>query len=187
MGDSPSVARLLFGREDDPGQPSWGGRFVRVATRPTARLERLPTLADRMEQFGILELALPLDATAPRDAAAQLEVENQVLAGHVAGDGTIRFRFSPKDAKAYRFTVRSNVPALDGAVGGITAHPPDPAVAATPSPTHPHWWTDDPAPELAEGVHLGARTVSVWREAFLRDFSERMERIARRNEGPEVR
>ena len=30
MGDTPSVARLLHGTPDDPSQPSWGGKFVRI-------------------------------------------------------------------------------------------------------------------------------------------------------------
>jgi hypothetical protein len=39
---------------------------------------------------------------------------------------------------------------------------------------HPNWWIDDPAPAVAEGVHPGAKTVSQWREDFLRDFAARM-------------
>lgn len=35
MGDTPSVAFLLRGTPDDPGQPSWGGQFVRVKDRPS--------------------------------------------------------------------------------------------------------------------------------------------------------
>ena len=43
------------------------------------------------------------------------------------------------------------------------------------------WWTDDPARDVAEahlGVHTvtGAKTVSQWREDYLRDFAERMDR-----------
>jgi hypothetical protein len=29
---------------------------------------------------------------------------------------------------------------------------------------------------IAEGPHIGAKTVSQWREAFLRDFAARMDR-----------
>lgn len=178
MGDTPSVARLLKGAPDDPSQPGWGGRFVRAWDRPFARFERLPTAADRIEHFGILELVLPLGAGAPEKPEARLVVENQSLIGHAAGDGTMRFRFSPKDAKAYAFTIRSNVPALDGKTGGITAVAPPADAARRPSATHPHWWTDDPAPELAEDGHIGARTVSRWREEFLRDFAARLQRCS---------
>ncbi|BDT59869.1 hypothetical protein MasN3_33630 [Massilia varians] len=51
-----------------------------------------------------------------------------------------------------------------------------PELARRPSTRHPHWWTDDPDPQLAEGMHQGAKTVSRWREAFLRDFAGRLRR-----------
>jgi hypothetical protein len=37
------------------------------------------------------------------------------------------------------------------------------SAARHPSPGLPNWWTDDPSPELAEGPHIGARTVRRWR------------------------
>ncbi len=56
-------------------------------------------------------------------------------------------------------------------------------------PTGPHWggsfaatghgshyWTDRTDPALAEGPYPGAKTVNVWREAFLRDWQARMDR-----------
>jgi len=42
--------------------------------------------------------------------------------------------------------------------------------------THPHWWTDDPDPAVAEGDHNGARTVNQSRKACLRDFAGRVRR-----------
>ncbi|MBN2310175.1 MAG: DUF1593 domain-containing protein [Candidatus Hydrogenedentes bacterium] len=42
----------------------------------------------------------------------------------------------------------------------------------------PQYWTDDPHPEWAEGRFNGAKTVSRWREPFLRDWQRRMERLA---------
>ncbi|HRZ45555.1 MAG TPA: DUF1593 domain-containing protein [Candidatus Paceibacterota bacterium] len=176
MGDTPSVAWLLQGRPDDPSKPGWGGRFVRAWERPCVRFRRITTKEDRMEVFGILELALPLGDDAPAKAEARLDVENQSLSGHVANDKTIRFRFCPKAAQACRFTIHSNVPSLHGKAGGITAVHPSPNAAMRPSARFPHWWTDDPAPEFAEGPHAGAKTVSRWREEFLRDFARRMDR-----------
>jgi hypothetical protein len=134
----------------------------------------LTTEDDRIEVFGILELALPLGDGAPPNPEARLVVENQSLIGHAAGDGTMRFRFCPKAATAYRFTIQSNAPALDGRTGGITAMAPAPGAARRASERHPNWWTDDPAPELAEGEHIGARSVSRWRADYLRDFARRM-------------
>ena len=180
MGDTPSVAWLLKGAPDDPSQPSWGGRFVRAWARPYLRVDHLPTEADRMEEFGILELALPLGDDAPDSPEARLIVENQSLIGHTPGDGTMRFRFCPKAARVFHFTIHSNVPALDGKTAAITATTPGPEVAAHPSSRHPNWWTDDPDRAVAEAAHtyrvLGAKTVNQWREDFLRDFAARMDR-----------
>ena len=174
MGDTPSVGWLLKGAPDDPSKPGWGGRFVRAWERPYSRFERMTTKGDRMEVFGVLELALPLGDRAPRKPEAWLEVENQKLPGHAPGDGTMRFRFTPKAAKAYGFAVRSNVATLNGIKGGITSFVPPPEVARRPSSILPNWWTDDLSLDVAEGSHSGAKTVSRWREDFLADFAKRM-------------
>ncbi len=176
MGDTPSVGWLLKGTPDDPSKPGWGGRFVRAWERPYVRFDRLTTKDDRIEVFGILELVLPLGAGAPEKPEARLVVENQSLIGHTPGDGTMRFRFCPKAAKTYGFTIHSNVPVLDGKSGGITALSPPPEIAQRPSTKHPNWWTDDPSEAVAEGEHIGAKTVSQWREEFLGDFAARMDR-----------
>ncbi len=176
MGDSPSVAHLLHGTPEDPSQPSWGGRFVRAWKRPHAVLRRITGAEDRIEQFGVFELALPLGQQLPAQPEARLVVENQESTGAVGADGLMHFRFSPKDAKTYRYTIRSNVPALEGGTGVLTSLRPAPNAAQNPSPRLPHWWTDDPALDVAEGPHLGARTVSRWREGFLHDFAARLDR-----------
>lgn len=176
MGDTPTVAWLLRGDPALPFQPGWGGRFVRAWPRPHARFDRLTTAEDRIEFCGLLELVLPAGAGAPAQVEARMEVENQSLVGHVDAGGTVHFRFCPKDAKTYRYTLHSNAPALDGRTGAITAVLPPPEAALNPDPARPNWWTDDLSPALAEGVHQGARTVSQWREQFLRDFASRLER-----------
>lgn len=176
MGDSPTVSWLLRGDPAQPWQPGWGGRYVRAWTRPYVRFDRLTTAADRMEHCGIMELVLPLGSGAPAQPEARMVVENQSLIGHADGSGAMRFRFCPKDPKAYHYTIRSNVPSLDGRTGEITAVVPAMDAALAPDPKFPNWWTDDPSPAVAEGPHHGARTVSQWREQFLRDFAARFER-----------
>lgn len=174
MGDTPSVGWLLCGTPDDPSQPGWGGRFMRAWERPYSIFDHLPTTDDRLEVFGVLELMLPLGDRVPEKPEAQLNVENQSLPGYAPGDGTMRFRFCPKAPTAYRFKIQSNVPSLDGKTGGITAYIPSASTAEHPAAELPNWWTDDPSPEVAEGPHSGAKTVSRWREDYLRDFAARM-------------
>lgn len=178
MGDTPSVAWLLRGDPSMPFQPGWGGRYVRAWTRPYALFNRLTTAADQVEFCGILELVLPLGENAPPNPEARMVIENQSLIGHPDGEGNIRFRFCPKEAKLYRYTIRGNVPALDGRTGEITSTPIPLTATLAPDPAYPNWWTDDPSPELMEGTHYGARTVSCWREEYLRDFIERLDRCA---------
>ena len=174
MGDTPSVGWLLLGNPADPTQPGWGGKFVRAWERPHVVFNRLTTAADRIEQFGVFELDLPVGAGTPAKPEASMQIENQLLAGDFGAEGSVRFRFSPKAAKTYSYRIRSNVPALDGNAGGLTSFLPTPDTAQRPSPQLPNWWTDDPSPEVAEGPHIGAKTVSQWREDFLRDFADRM-------------
>jgi hypothetical protein len=184
MGDTPTFSWLLRGNPEMPFQPGWGGRYVRAWTRPYVKFGRITTAGDRMEHFGILELVLPLGANPPAAPAAEMVIENQRLAGHVDGTGSIRFRFCPKDAKVYRYTIAGNLPSLEGSRGEITVFPPAQAAALTPDPRWANWWTDDPSPEAAEGIHQGARTISVWREEFLRDFAARLDRCRTPAGGP---
>ena len=174
MGDTPSVSWLLKGTPEDPTQPGWGGQFVRAWARPHVRLERMPTKTDRMEIFGILELVLSMGKALPAQPTAVLSVSNQKLPGHAPGDGTMRFRFCPKGKGGFGFKIESNVPGINGKTGGVTAYVPSPDIAQQPAANLPNWWTDDPSPDVAEGSHSGARTVSRWREGFLKDFAQRM-------------
>ncbi len=176
MGDTPTVNWLLRGDPAEPGLPNWGGRYVRAWERPFARYERLTTASDRLEIFGILELVLPVGSDAPAKPEARMIVTNQSLIGYPDEQGNIRFRFCPRDPTLFTYEIRSNAPALNGRKGAITAYLPEPAQALSPSSRFPNWWVDDPSPAMAEGIHHGAKSVSQWREDYLRDFAERIQR-----------
>ncbi len=177
MGDTPSVAWLVGGDPANPAAPGWGGQFVRAWDRSPARFDRMTTAADRMELFGILELAVEVQGAVAPDAKAVLGVDNQRLVGAFDGD-RVRFRFCPREEKAYRFTIRSTLAALDGQEGGITVAAPPVARARVASPRWPNWWTDDQNPALGTGELCGMVTVNRWRRAFLSDFAERVARCA---------
>lgn len=176
MGDTPSVARLLHGVPADPSEPSWGGRFVRAWKRPHVVFHRITTKDDRIETFGILELVLALGSGATNTVEAQMLIENQSLRGSVR-DGNMHFRFSPKAARTYSYTIQSNSAALNGQTGELTAVPISPKAAEQPDKNLPNWWTDSPDPKLKEGPHEGARTVNRWRRDFLTDFAARTSRL----------
>jgi hypothetical protein len=176
MGDTPSVAYLLHGTPEDPTQPSWGGSFVRAWTRPKSIFTRLTTAADHVEHFGIFELALPIPKDALANLAATIDVDGQHYPGFDDGKGSFRFRFMPKDVKTWTYTITGNFPALNGLKGEFTSVPPASGSELKPDPQLAHWWTDNLDPQLAEGSYPGAKTVSRWREDFLRDFAQRLER-----------
>jgi hypothetical protein len=178
MGDSPSVGYLLRGTPDDPSQPGWGGKFVRIWDGRKTVFDRLTTAADTAEVFGVVELALPIPAGLTSDVSARMVVDGRIPTLATSDGRTLRFRFSPRDAKVWPYVIRSDAPGLDGQSGSFTAVPPPPERSSRSSSVHPNWWLDDPDPAAAEGVHPGAKSVSLWREAFLRDFAARMQRSA---------
>jgi len=176
MGDTPSVARLLFGVPEDPSQPSWGGQFVRAWPRPHVVFDRITTRTDSIEQFGVLELDLPIGEEAPDSVTGLMAIENQNLSGMETENGTIKFLFSPKSPRQFTYRIMSNDTTLNRKTGYITAYIPPAHNKLYPDTNLPNWWTDDPSPEVAEEEHIGAKTVSCWREDFLTDFKERMDR-----------
>lgn len=175
MGDSPSVAYVLRSTRDDPSQPGWGGRFVRVWDDRKTIFERQTTADDKVEAFGIVEFAFPVPP-GTRVHSARMIFDDRVPVAGVNEGRVIRFRFSPRDAKLWSYVIRSDFSGLDGVTGRFTAVAASVAKARHVSSRHPDWWTDDPDPAAAEGIHAGAQSVSQWRRAFLQDFGSRMER-----------
>ncbi len=183
MGDTPSVARLLHGESEDPSQPGWGGKYVPIWDNRKTIFDRLTTVADTVEVFGVTEFVLPKPDGFSAQNTATMTFNGGVPTspGVIEGD-VLRFRFSPRDAKVWSYVIQSDVAELDGKAGRFDAVPPPTARTSTRSVVHPHWWTDDPNPATAEGIHPGARSVNQWREEFLRDFAERMDRCRKKRE-----
>ena len=158
MGDSPAVGYLLKGTPEDPSKPGWGGRFVRIWDGRNSRFNRLTTESDQVEVFGVVEVAMPLPNGMNRQHAARAVFDNRVTIP-VDNDGhTLRFRFSPRDAKVWSYVIHSDFAPLEGQSGRFTAVPPPPERTSRPSQQHPNWWIDDPDPAAAEGVHPGAKS-----------------------------
>jgi hypothetical protein len=176
MGDTPSVAWLLHGSPDDPAKPGWGGQFVRLQAGRLSSFTRLTTPADTAEAFSTVEFTLPRPQGFTDQHHAKLVFDNRIPArGTAVGDG-LRFRFSPRDAKVWPYVIESDFAPLHGQSGAFTATPATPGLASSSPPPYPNWWIDDPSSATAEGVHPGAKSVSRWREDFLRDFASRMDR-----------
>ncbi len=176
MGDTPSLGYILGALPEAPHSDSWGGHFVRAWERPRVVFDRAPTAADIVETYAIVELIYHPAGPTPAAASAALVVDQQEFAGFVDAEGGWHFLFSPKEPRSWSYAIKSSHPGLDGRTGGFTSKLPAPALAGKPSAHFPNWWTDDPDPRWSEGVHQGAKTVSRWREDYLRDFAARLER-----------
>lgn len=179
MGDTPSVAYLLHGNPADPTQPSWGGRYVPIWDDRKTIFTRLTTETDQAEVFGVTEFVLPIPADASNAetlAKTRMIFDRRIPVTPAVEDKSLRFRFSPRDAKVWPYIVESPHPTWNGKTGSFTAVPPTSTRTSKPSRVHPNWWIDDPAPAAAEGVHPGAKSVNQWRRDFLADFALRMER-----------
>jgi hypothetical protein len=178
MGDSPSVGYLLQGTPSDPSRPGWGGQFVPVWDGRKTVFTRATTTADSAEAFGVVEFRLPVPEDMRAGQTARMIVDGRIPSVAARDENVLRFRFSPRDAKVWPYVIQSDGPGLDGVTGQFTAAMPPPERSSRPSRSHPQWWTDDPDPAAVEGVHAGAKHVSRWREAFLRDFAARLGRAA---------
>ena len=182
MGDTPSLARLMRGVSDDPTQPSWGGKYVRIWDDRKTVFGRRTTAADKSEAFGVTEFVLPVPEGYTDKNSAKMIFSNGRPAAIGEKEGKfLRFRFSPRDAKVWTYKIESDFSGLDGQAGKFDAVPPPLERTSKPSTVHPNWWIDDPDPAAAVGVHPGARSVSQWREDYLRDFAQRMDRCKPRN------
>jgi len=174
MGDTPSLLRLFYGTPDDPGQPSWGGQYVRAWERPHEVFHRITTDNDSIEQKGVLELLLTFDTTTVTDPAATMTIERPFET--LVQNDTVQFLFSPKNASKWSYTISGNIPSINSLSGQIVSYLTLASDKDIPSPLYANWWIDDPSLEYIESRHIGAKTVNQWRIDFLRDFADRMYR-----------
>ena len=179
MGDTPAFAYVLGANPERPDAGGWGGRFVRAWDRPRVTFTHAPTAADVVETFAVVDLVIRPQGAAPAQPKATLLMDKQEFSGLPGEDGAWHFLLSPKEAKTFSYRIASNHPGLDGISGGFTARNASPERARQPSSRYPNWWTDDPDPQVAEGAHQGAKTISRWRADFLDDFAARLQRAVK--------
>ena len=134
-----------------------------------------------VEVFGVVEFAIPRPTGFTEGNRIRVMLDGRVPCPVAVEGGLLRFRFSPRDAKVWRYRMESYFAGLEGVGGAFTAERPPLERTGRASLEHPNWWCDDPAPENAEGIHAGARSVSQWRMEFLEDFAVRMERCVVRS------
>ena len=89
MGDTPSLAYLMFGNPLNPEGESWGGRFVPIRRSSRAIFERNTTTADTIPAYGMIEWRFkgPVSPISKDATCFTLEVQNQQWPGHYLGNG----------------------------------------------------------------------------------------------------
>ncbi|WP_395303231.1 DUF1593 domain-containing protein [Pectobacterium polonicum] len=189
MGDTPSVVYILGPNPEDPTQESkGGGRFVRAWDRPYYLFENKPTINDKVETYGMVELVVRPTETAPEGTTANLVVpasttKNDYFPGFMAADGSWHFRFVSKSSQVWTYTIESGWAPLNDSTGGaFTSVAATPDQANQPSVKYPNWWTDNPDPSLSEDVNPfgpqhGIKTINEWRATYLADFADKTSRL----------
>jgi hypothetical protein len=178
MGDTPSVTYLLNGTPEYPEKPSWGGSFVKVNGRPKSIYRANTSLQDQVEVFGVLELVFqgPDLGAAHDQAVFTLVVEGQEFEGFYCGNGEYKVRFMPKSTGSWSYVTKSEIPELNNQSGQFTCYEESEEGRQQESGRYPSWWSDLLDKEYSEQEHKGAKTVSRWREQYLRDFEARFDR-----------
>jgi hypothetical protein len=182
MGDTPSVAYLLKGTPECPDNPSWGGNFVKVQSRPISSYRRNTNINDKIEVFEVLELVYngPDLGEARDQSVFLLVVQGQEFEGFYCGNGEYKVRFMPKSIGTWSYVTKSDIAELNGQTGSFTSVQETEASRVQNCEHYPNWWSDILDKQYSEKEHKGAKTVSLWREQFLRDFQNRLGRCVKK-------
>ncbi len=178
MGDTPSLLYLMDGNPANPKKECWGGSFEK--TRRSSRyVFNYPLHSDRdsVSIYSIVEFQLsgPWKDNIESDSVCfTLTVDNQTWNGYYLGRGTYAVRYSPKAPGVLTYTISSKIPELDGQKGSFSVYNRWPGdVSEYDYSLGEHWFTDKSDASLFEGKWQGAKTISKWRPAILKDWASR--------------
>lgn len=176
MGDSPSLAYLLYGNPDKPTAESWGGSFTLINRSARTIFYRNSTTADTVATYAVLEWRfkgpnLPID---PDSVCFTFTINGQTWPGYYLGNGNYGVRYSPKQAETASYTTASKITALNGQTGSYVSVAPWPG---RPGPNDfelgKNWYSDRAEPKFFLGEQQGAKTIAKYREAYLQDWAKR--------------
>lgn len=176
MGDSPSVVYLLNGDPDDPTGESWGGSFIPIKRSSRTIFHGNSTPGDTVAVYSVLEWRFHgPELNIPEDSACfTFQTGGQEFPGYYLGHGNYGVRYSSKKPEKGTYKITSAIAALDGQAGGYLSVNPWPGKPGRDDyPVGRNWYGDRSDPTLFLGVQQGARTVSKYRTAILRDWQKR--------------
>lgn len=180
MGDTPSLLYMMDGDPNHPEKESWGGSYIPFSRSPRRVFDRDLTVQDTVPVYSVIELILkgPVLDLAKDSPCFKMDVHAgiglQSWPGYYLGAGLYGIRYSPKKAEKLAYEIRSDLPGFQNRKGSFVVRNEwpgkrDPQNYALGN----HWFTDRPDPDLFCGYSQGARTVTKWRNAFLKDWAKR--------------
>lgn len=178
MGDTPSLLYLMNGNPNDPTQPKWGGQFEHLSISPYRIYNGMTSINDTIPVYGLMELQLKLSKKTlrkdlPRKPFTLLIDKQEWDAVYI--DDYAAVRYTPKAPATLHYKIISDIKELQGLEGDIVVSGlwPGNHTKETDIPLGRQWYTDMKSPDLFQGVWQGAKTISIWREQILQDWSER--------------
>ncbi len=178
MGDTPSLAYLLFGNPNDPTAESWGGSFATIRNSAHYIFHGNSSVQDSVSTYAILEwhfkgptIAIPQDSI-----CFNVLISGQKWPGYYLGNGLYAFRYAPKQEETATYVTESAIPALNGLLGSYVSRNPWPGKAnVSDYLLGKHWYSDLTDKSFYIGEFQGAKTISKHRKAYLEDWAKRWE------------
>ncbi|MBN1127316.1 MAG: DUF1593 domain-containing protein [Sedimentisphaerales bacterium] len=102
---------------------------------------------------------------------------------HVKGKGALGDYFAPLKGGSIKM---GDTPSVAFLLCGTPDNPTRPSWGGQfiRRQNRPHWWMDNPDPDLMEADRAGAKTVNQWRTDYLRDWQHRMDRCCEKQPDP---
>lgn len=177
MGDTPTLLYMMQAHADDPGQESWGGRFVPCRRTPRRVFHGATTALDTAQVCGIIEWQLQgpvCDDVAIDSACLTLDIRRQQWKGYYKGDGLYVLRHSTYYTGTLSYTITSTIEGFAPIEGEITVENTwDVAPQETDYIVGENWWTDSYLPADYWNNCAGARWQNDNRAASMADWGQR--------------
>ncbi|MEB2775428.1 DUF1593 domain-containing protein [Algoriphagus sp. D3-2-R+10] len=178
MGDTPSLAYVMNGNPNNPIGESWGGSFQKINRSSRTVFYGGSTSADTVAAYATIEWRFegPKLEIAGDSVVFEIEIQNQTWPGYYLGDGVYGVKYSSKKPEVGTYKTSSEIVELDGLEGKYVSIIPWPGKpAATDYLLGENWYSDRQEPELYLQDQQGAKTVSKYRNEFLKDWAKRWE------------
>jgi hypothetical protein len=180
MGDTPTLLYMMDGDPNDPARDNWGGSYERIKYSPRRVYTRNLTAADTVPVYSILEIHLkgpvldiPIDSACVK-MTVRARIGVQTWDGFYTGNGNYIIRYSPKQTESLTYEIKSGLPGFESSTGAFFVDNKWPGVPDKRNyKLGKNWYSDRQAPEDFFNGQQGARTISKWRDAVLRDWAKR--------------